>query len=84
MPWDSCGGMSWCSISSREPPAPSSLAFERTVVERLPRTRSGKILRGTMRRIADGQEYRVPSTIDDADILGEIEDAVETIGYGKK
>jgi propionyl-CoA synthetase len=54
------------------------------VVERLPKTRSGKILRGTMRRIADGQEYRIPSTIDDADILGEIEDAVGTIGYGKK
>jgi propionyl-CoA synthetase len=54
------------------------------VVERLPKTRSGKILRGTMRRIADGQEYRIPSTIDDADILGEIEDAVGTIGYGRK
>jgi len=54
------------------------------VVERLPKTRSGKILRGTMRRIADGQEYRVPSTIDDADILGEIEAAVRTIGYGRK
>jgi propionyl-CoA synthetase len=54
------------------------------VVERLPKTRSGKILRGTMRRIADGQEYRVPSTIDDADILGEIEEAVGTIGYGRK
>jgi propionyl-CoA synthetase len=54
------------------------------VVERLPRTRSGKILPGTMRRIADGQEYRIPSTIDDADILGEIEAAVGTIGYGRK
>jgi propionyl-CoA synthetase len=54
------------------------------VVERLPKTRSGKILRGTMRHIADGEEYRVPSTIDDADILGEIEDAVQDIGYGKK
>jgi propionyl-CoA synthetase len=54
------------------------------VVERLPKTRSGKILRGTMRKIADGNEYRVPSTIDDADILGEIEDAVGSIGYGKE
>jgi propionyl-CoA synthetase len=54
------------------------------VVERLPKTRSGKILRGTMRHIADGEEYRVPSTIDDADILPEIEDAVQDIGYGKK
>jgi len=56
---------------------------EAVVVERLPKTRSGKILRGTIRHIADGEEYRVPSTIDDPDILGEIEDAVDTIGYGK-
>jgi propionyl-CoA synthetase len=54
------------------------------VVERLPKTRSGKILRGTMRSIADGESYKVPSTIDDAAILGEIEDAVATIGYGRK
>ena len=53
------------------------------VVERLPKTRSGKILRGTMRSIADGETYPVPSTIDDPAILGEIETAVETIGYGK-
>ncbi len=42
------------------------------VVERLPKTRSGKILRGTMRRIADGEEYTVPATIDDPAILDEI------------
>jgi propionyl-CoA synthetase len=42
------------------------------VVQRLPKTRSGKILRGTMRAIAAGQEYRVPSTIDDPVILDEI------------
>jgi len=53
------------------------------VVDRLPKTRSGKILRGTMRSIADGETYPVPSTIDDPAILGEIEEAVETIGYGK-
>jgi propionyl-CoA synthetase len=52
------------------------------VVERLPKTRSGKILRATMRSIADGERYKVPSTIDDADILGEIEEAVQEIGYG--
>jgi hypothetical protein len=39
------------------------------VVERLPKTRSGKILRGTMKRIADGREYRMPATIDDPAIL---------------
>jgi propionyl-CoA synthetase len=51
------------------------------VVERLPKTRSGKILRGTMRRIADREEYAVPATIDDPAILGEIETALEQVGY---
>jgi len=54
------------------------------VVEHLPKTRSGKILRGTIRRIADGEEYRIPSTIDDPTVLGEMEEAVKAIGYGKK
>jgi len=53
------------------------------IVDGLPKTRSGKILRGTMRSIADGEAYRVPSTIDDPATLGEIEVAVQTIGYGK-
>jgi propionyl-CoA synthetase len=51
------------------------------VVKRLPKTRSGKILRGTMKRIADGAEYTVPATIDDPAILGEIGDALKTVGY---
>ncbi len=55
-----------------------------TVVKRLPKTRSGKILRATMRKIADGVEYRVPSTIDDSAILNEIEDALKGIGYAMK
>ena len=42
------------------------------VVKRLPKTRSGKILRGTMKKIADGVEYRMPATIDDPAILDEI------------
>jgi propionyl-CoA synthetase len=42
------------------------------VVERLPKTRSGKILRRVIRQIADGEEYSVPSTIDDPAILAEI------------
>jgi propionyl-CoA synthetase len=46
------------------------------VVQRLPKTRSGKILRGTMRRIADGVGYKMPATIDDPAILGEIETAL--------
>ncbi len=54
------------------------------IVKRLPKTRSGKILRGTMRKIADSKEYSVPSTIDDPAILGEIEEALNRIGYAKK
>jgi propionyl-CoA synthetase len=46
------------------------------VVARLPKTRSGKILRGTMRKIADRKEYAVPATIEDAAVLGEIKDAL--------
>jgi propionyl-CoA synthetase len=45
---------------------------EALVVARLPKTRSGKVLRATMRAIADGREYAVPSTIDDPVILDEI------------
>ena len=55
-----------------------------TVVKRLPKTRSGKILRGTMRSIADQKEYKVPATIDDYAILDEIEASLGEIGYGKK
>ncbi|MBP9604900.1 MAG: AMP-binding protein, partial [Chromatiaceae bacterium] len=51
------------------------------VVERLPKTRSGKILRGTMKRIADGQAFNMPATIDDPAILDEIEGKLQTIGY---
>ncbi|MDM8538653.1 propionyl-CoA synthetase [Desulfobacterales bacterium HSG17] len=51
-----------------------------TVVKRLPKTRSGKILRGTIQKIADNQEYKVPATIDDPSILGEMEEALNTIG----
>jgi len=53
------------------------------VVERLPKTRSGKILRGTMKKIADGVEYGVPATIDDPAVLGEISGALKRIGYPK-
>jgi propionyl-CoA synthetase len=53
------------------------------VVDRLPKTRSGKILRGTMRRIADGETYATPATIEDPVVLDEITDALERIGYGR-
>ena len=52
-----------------------------TVVKRLPKTRSGKILRGTIQKIADNKEYKVPATIDDPAILGEMEEALKGIGY---
>ncbi len=53
------------------------------MVQRLPKTRSGKILRGTMRAIADGADYKAPATIDDPAILGEIADSLKGIGYPK-
>jgi len=53
------------------------------VVDRLPKTRSGKILRGTMKKIADGVEHGVPATIDDPAALGEITGALKRIGYPK-
>ena len=54
-----------------------------TEVPRLPKTRSGKILRGTMRKIADNEKYKMPSTIDDPTVLDEVEEAIVKIGYGK-
>ncbi|MDZ4735200.1 MAG: propionyl-CoA synthetase [Rhodospirillaceae bacterium] len=52
-----------------------------TVVKRLPKTRSGKILRGTMQKIADSEPWKMPATIDDPAILDEIGDAMRGIGY---
>ena len=54
---------------------------EATVVKRLPKTRSGKILRGTMACIADGEDYKMPATIDDPAILPEITEALAGLGY---
>ena len=54
-----------------------------TVVKRLPKTRSGKILRGTIQKIADNSPYKVPATIDDPVILDEMEEALIGIGYAK-
>lgn len=54
-----------------------------TVIKRLPKTRSGKILRGTIQKIADSKEYKTPATIDDPAILGEIEEALTGMGYAK-
>jgi propionyl-CoA synthetase len=51
------------------------------VVERLPKTRSGKILRQTMRKIADGEDYKIPATIDDPAILTEIAEGLKAAGF---
>ncbi len=52
-----------------------------TVVDRLPKTRSGKILRATMAKIADGEAFKMPATIDDPAILDEIRTALQGLGY---
>ncbi len=58
--------------------------FKRAVViDRLPKTRSGKILRGTMVKIADGTEWKMPATIDDPAILDEITEALRSVGLAK-
>ena len=54
-----------------------------TAVRRLPKTRSGKIVRGTIKKIADGVAYKVPPTIDDPAILEEISAALAAIGYAR-
>ena len=54
-----------------------------TVVKRLPKTRSGKILRGTIQKIADNKQWKMPATIDDPVILDEITDALQTIGLAQ-
>jgi propionyl-CoA synthetase len=58
--------------------------FKRAVVvDRLPKTRSGKILRGTMVAIADGKPWKMPATIDDPAILEEITSALQSLGLAK-
>ena len=54
------------------------------IIERLPKTRSGKILRGTMLKIANGEKFKVPATIDDPSILEEIKKALIDLDYPKK
>ena len=65
----------------RESIGPVAAFKNAVVVGRLPKTRSGKILRGTMQKIADNEAYKIPATIDDPDILNEIRTALESIGY---
>ncbi len=65
----------------RERIGPVAVFKKAVVVAGLPKTRSGKILRGTMRKIADSEEYRVPATIEDPLVLDEISAALQAIGY---
>ena len=53
------------------------------VVEKLPKTRSGKILRATMRAIADSTDWKMPATIEDPGVLDEIKRALQTLGYAQ-
>jgi propionyl-CoA synthetase len=65
----------------RENIGPVAVFKQAALVKRLPKTRSGKVLRGTMRKIADGEPYNVPPTIDDPAILDEIADDLKRLGY---
>ncbi|KAJ03013.1 propionyl-CoA synthetase [Sulfitobacter mediterraneus] len=72
-----------CVKRIRDQIGPVAAFKQAIVVDRLPKTRSGKILRATMVKIADGQEFKLPATIDDPAILDEIKVALQTIGYAK-
>jgi len=65
----------------RERIGPVAAFKKAVVVGRLPKTRSGKIVRGTMRKIADSEDYRVPATIEDPLVLDEIRVALQSLGY---
>ena len=71
---------SWCATAS----APSPSSRRAIVVPRLPKTRSGKILRGTMQKIADGQPWKMPATIEDPAALDEITGGLKSAGYAAK
>ena len=53
------------------------------VVPALPKTRSGKVLRGTMQKIADAEDYKLPATIEDSSVLTEISEVLRQVGYAK-
>ncbi|WP_299698736.1 AMP-binding protein [uncultured Tateyamaria sp.] len=75
--------VSECVKRVRDQIGPVAAFKQAVVVDRLPKTRSGKILRGTVVKIADNQDFKMPATIDDPAILDEIKDALQTIGYAK-
>ena len=68
----------------REKIGPVAAFKDAIIVKRLPKTRSGKVLRATMKQLADGNEYKIPPTIDDPDILGELAVSMSPAGYPKR
>ncbi|MEL7126985.1 MAG: propionyl-CoA synthetase, partial [Pseudomonadota bacterium] len=72
-----------CVKRVRDQIGPVAAFKQAIVVDRLPKTRSGKILRATVVKIADNQDFKMPATIDDPVILDEIKAALQTIGYAK-
>ena len=75
--------VSECVKIVRDQIGPVAAFKQALVVDRLPKTRSGKILRSTVVKIADNQDFKVPATIDDLAILDEIKLVLQTIGYAK-
>ncbi len=72
-----------CVLLVRDQIGPVAAFKKAADVSGLPKTRSGKILRGTMQKIADNEEYRMPATIDDPVILDEIDEALQSLGLSK-
>jgi propionyl-CoA synthetase len=72
-----------CVALVRDQIGPVAAFKHAVVVDRLPKTRSGKILRATMAKIADGESYKAPATIDDPAILDEIGAALRGVGFAK-
>jgi len=73
-----------CVALMREKIGPVADFKRALVIDRLPKTRSGKILRGTMVSIADCKPWKMPATIDDPAILDEIKTALQSIGLAKQ
>ena len=73
-------GRRWCATASARSPS----SRRALVVQRLPKTRSGKILRGTMQKMADSQPWTMPATIEDPAVLDEINDGLKTAGFAAK
>ena len=71
-----------CVALVREHIGPVAAFRKAVVVDRLPKTRSGKVLRGVLAKIADGVEYAFPATIDDSAILGEVASKLRGAGIG--